>query len=225
MILKNKIIYTLLLTLFFFSSCTIISTFAIPPQNLNNNVYFIYTADDLKAISENSKQGKTFDGYEIKLMNDINLNGYNFSPIGNYECEFNGTFDGNNHIIDYVKIPNKNDSYVGLFGKVGTNGVVKNLLLGKNSIIEGFTFIGGIVGYNNGNISNCYSAASVHSSFGCSAGIIGFNNYYGKVSNCKLLNSASVTCANEYFNPCNQLIGRNAGTIKDCGTFKFSIQN
>lgn len=67
----------------------------------------IYTREDLEKIpSGTANKGKTYI-----LMNDIDLAGKNWTPIG----EFNGTFDGNGHIIKNMTVSTYNAGFISNF--------------------------------------------------------------------------------------------------------------
>ncbi len=110
----------------------------------------------------------------FKLMNDIDLSGYDpyelgyvsWQPIGNSSSSFRGVFDGDGHVITNLTIdPETPWDYQGLFGHVtssmGIGGTIKNLGLESGSI-TGTNKIGALVGYlSDGNVINCYSNCSV----------------------------------------------------------------
>lgn len=68
-------------------------------------------------------------------------------------ASFSGIFDGKNHSIFYPFIEKKNFDHLGLFRKVGITGRVKNLNV-VGPMIKGRSFVGAIVGQNNGVIEN-----------------------------------------------------------------------
>ena len=70
-----------------------------PASELTANaegIYEIYTADQLRAFAEAVNAGDSFAGKTVRLMNDIDLTGRSFSPIGGAGGSgvFKGTFDG-----------------------------------------------------------------------------------------------------------------------------------
>ena len=85
---------------------------------------------------------------------------------------FTGSFDGNGHIINNFTYSTDTD-FIGLFGSVGIGGEIKNLGM-TNVSVNGNKFLGGLVGYNSGSISNCYTTGSVsgNSRLG---GLVGIN--------------------------------------------------
>ena len=147
----------------------------------NSNILLINDLDELKTFRDDVNNGNSYEGWTIKLMDDIDLNNEEWTPIGfNKEEEagnenyFAGTFDGQEYTIKNLKINKDNVGGVGLFGAV-YNANFKNIILenvdikvddsdasnhisgssgGKpNYIVGGHT--GALVGYdaNTGEIS------------------------------------------------------------------------
>jgi hypothetical protein len=79
---------------------------------------------------------------------------------------------------------------MGLFGVVGTSGVVKNLGLTNVNIAGSrinYTYAGGVAGVNNGTIENCYVTGEVTCTGGIggnAGGIAGRNDSDGIIQNC-----------------------------------------
>ena len=90
------------------------------PEPLGGNSYEIRSAAQLAGLAElvNSSAGSYRTGSYF-LEGNIDLNGHNYewTPIGNDEHPFNGTFDGQGYTIRNLKKIN-NLSNVGLFGQV-----------------------------------------------------------------------------------------------------------
>ncbi len=144
----------------------------------------ITTAAHLVGVSALVNSGKIYAGTDITIGGDIDMSSVNgYTPIGNDENPYTGTFDGDNH-----KISNLNIIGEGKAGLFGTNGgTVKDVNIdGIN--IEGGTTVGAIAGDNQGAISKCTVsgiAASGNSVKGLiAAGIAGFNS--GTVTECKV---------------------------------------
>lgn len=94
-----------------------------------------------------------YDGETVKLMNDIDLGGAEWTPIGDYRYSANrfcGTFDGQDHTISNFKISKKTDkndenkSAYGFFGNL--TGVVKRLTLDNVTIDANVKFAGVLAG-------------------------------------------------------------------------------
>ena len=116
----------------------------------------IYNASDLKSI----QMGKSYI-----LMNNIDLGGAEWTPLGSNSAPFTGSFNGNGYKISNFKITNSNNRYIGLFGY--SKGTITNLGVESftiSNIADESTYAGGLVGYNyGGTISNCYAIGSVSS--------------------------------------------------------------
>ena len=137
------------------------------------NPYQIATVTDMENLAVMVNVGHDFGGKYFSMMNDLDYKnapldetGSNHTTIGYGEeysiiAQFSGTFDGNNHIIKNLTINRAGTRYQGLFGAVGSSGVVKNLTL-RNSSIYGGSRIGGIAAIvDGGTIENCHVEASV----------------------------------------------------------------
>jgi hypothetical protein len=92
---------------------------------------------------------------------------------------FGGHFDGNSHVLLNLSVQGCN--YLGLFGILNDNAVVKDLGIEGVSIQGMGDFIGGLVGDNSGQVSNCYSSGAIGGS-SYVGGSIGCNE--GAVINC-----------------------------------------
>lgn len=99
------------------------------------------------------------------LVNNIDLSDYEeWEPIGTRSQAFTGTLDGNGNTVSGLSITRCED-YAGLFGY--NMGTVKNLSVsgnidaksqGENNV----AYVGGIVGYNAGYVTNCRNAVTVN---------------------------------------------------------------
>ena len=154
--------------------------------------FLISSADQLKAFRDSVNAGTTYSDKYIQLTTDINLNNKEWLPIGEKEGDkFSGTFDGQNHKIEWLsitatpEIDNKAtfDGYAGFFGAIN-GGTVKNLSVygsvsGKN--------VAGVVARVDGNssVENCHNHATVTSTNNAKAG--------GVIC---LTNAASITVQN-----------------------------
>jgi hypothetical protein len=109
-----------------------------------------------------------------------------FDPVGTYDVEqanseFTGSFDGQNHKISNLSINGLNDNDVGLFGAIGAGGEVKNVGV-INVNITGEKEVGGLVGRNDGTVSNSYSTGNVTGNTRV-GGLVGYNDNKGNISN------------------------------------------
>lgn len=130
--------------------------------------YRISTGAELAWLAAQVNDGNDFSTKTVTLTNNIDLNNKAWTPIGNSDSVFAGTFDGNGHTISglYINITGSYSSakkgrlYQGLFGCV-EDGTVQNLIvtgsvtIGNEKSVN-VSYIGGIVGINDGGkVQNC----------------------------------------------------------------------
>ena len=83
-----------------------------------------------------------------------------WTPIGNYDNQYSGTFNGHGKSISGLYFNNSETSYVGLFGSTN-QGTIQNVGV-VDSYFNGGEYVGGMCGQNKGTITNCYYAGSVN---------------------------------------------------------------
>ena len=116
----------------------------------------------------------TTPGYE-ELAGPTANGGKGWQPIGTWSLSaFNGSFDGQGHEIRDLYINRPNESPVGLFGFTGEGGVVKDIGL-VNATVSGYYYVGGLVGFSNGVITDSYTTGNVSSIVGMIGGLVGKN--------------------------------------------------
>jgi hypothetical protein len=191
---KVPAIVVLLLSFFVLSE----SALAIPKYSggagTAGSPYKIGSAADLLVLAADAND---YNKHFI-LTADINLASYNFTtaviaPDGNnanasFEgTAFTGVFDGNSHTISNLTIDSNSagNDYLGLFG-LSSGGEIKNLGLKDVNIAgdDNSIYLGGLVGYNEGSISNCHSTGAVTGGDNSQylGGLAGING--GSISNC-----------------------------------------
>ena len=130
-----------------------------------DGVYQIGTAEELAWFAAAVNDG-TASSADVVLTDDIDLNNKEWTPIGNATNKYSGTFDGADHTVKNmsVTIPAQ---YMGLFGYVD-GGEIKNITVSGAIVASGYQnydkacYIGGIVGWLCGNISNCTSNVDIN---------------------------------------------------------------
>ena len=195
--------------------------------------YEISTADELETFRDlvNGEDGQTADtDAHARLMNDIDLNpGITFNANGTYSSpagvapqewtpignsignSYEGTFNGDGHTISGLYINDRTADYQGLFGYVGTGGTVKDLTVSGD--INGYKYVGGIVGYNDeGRVENCYNTGEVSGADDYVGGVVGDNG--GTVINC--YNTGEVSGPNSVISNVGGVVGDNGGTVINC---------
>ncbi len=176
----------------------------------------IYTVINSLGIA-NSTTGTDLQGMEANLSGHYALGsnidatatsswfgGAGFSPIGNSNNGFNGEFNGLGNTITNLTINRPSAAYVGLFGYTGKNSVVQNVSLIGGSVAGG-SYVGALVGYNRGLLSNVVVTSDVT---GGSSALVQGN---GQPGSCGSTDSHDVS-AGSYI---GGLVGFNGGMIGD----------
>lgn len=141
-----------------------------------DNPYLIATADQLNKIRDHLGE----EGAFFKLTEDISLIDYQddkgWTPIGNADVPFVGNMNGDGFTITGLLIDRDSNNGVGLFGD--NMGTILNIKL-EAGIIKGKSNVGGLVGFNdsNGVIRYSYASAVVNGVVGV-GGLVGLNNGY-----------------------------------------------
>ena len=112
-----------------------------------DGAYQIGTADDLTAFAAIVNGGE--NNANAVLTADIDMTGKTWTPIGNNDNRYVGTFDGQYHVIDNLVCTGTDK--IGIFGVVNGGCVVKNLVAGAGNKITGTAMVGGIIGCSDGS--------------------------------------------------------------------------
>ena len=170
----------------------------------DGNTYEVYNADGLLAWNK-AVQGNLL--LNCTLTDDINLTGKEWTPIGDYDNRYTGTFDGGNHTITGLTI-NQYGNYVGMIDFLDSGGTVQNLTL-ENVNITGGDIVGSVVGYNYGTVTACTASGNV-SGTSRIGGVVGYNN--GTVTAC--YHASGNVSGTSYI---GGVVGRNtSGTVTAC---------
>jgi len=157
-----------------------------------------YRINDVRDFKELLAFGQD-NSLKFRLKNDLDLGDEpNF-----YIPYLAGEFDGNGHKILNLSFDFDFVSQVGLFGYLASGGRVTQMGV-ENVNITGAYRIGGLVGGNDGTVSNSYSSGNV-TGYGCVGGLVGINE--GTVINSYV--SGSVTG----WYAVGGLVGINEGTV------------
>ncbi|MBQ9180098.1 MAG: FMN-binding protein, partial [Firmicutes bacterium] len=122
--------------------------------------YQIKTEGQLRDFAGSLNEGVDYEGYHVKVVEDIDISSAPWVPIGGQDYAFNGTFDGDKHTIkgmnagtqDAPYEMGRDNPYMGFFGVLGKNATVKNLNLTDVSIYAStpqYVFVGGIAAIND----------------------------------------------------------------------------
>ena len=154
---------------------------------VNGKKYSISTKEDLIKLAEFSKSWNYYSRNNIVwvLTNDIDMSGV--TDFTGVEHLF-GTFCGNGHIIKNVTI-NDNSTDVGLFK--ASKGTIQDLGLENVNVTHaedstGYTTsVGALVGWNEGNIQNCYannSTVTAGNGVNYAGGLVGYSYGSSKIT-------------------------------------------
>jgi len=168
-------------------------------ENPERTEFTISTVAQFAGLAQLVNGGNDFAGKTIKLTVSIMLNDTSgwrnwekFMPantwtaIGSYTDEnnsrpFSGTFDGGGNVIGGVYI-NISGDYQGLFGYANSSATLKNIGVVASYInARDGNYVGGLVGWNSGTITNCHATGVVSSKFR-GGGLVG-GNIGGSITN------------------------------------------
>ena len=119
--------------------------------------YHIKSVDDLITFSNNVNKDTNYKGTTIFLDNDIDFSEApnRFTPIGTEKNYFLGTFDGQGHTINNLKL-NSTEKHTGLFG-YSAGLAVKNFVMGASCSLENTYKSSDDSAYFAGIIGECVS--------------------------------------------------------------------
>lgn len=159
--------------------------------------YHFTTAEQLAGLAQlvNDKTASvSFKGKTIYLNNDLDLSGYQWTPIGNgsnFGRYFAGTFDGQYHKIMNLLHHSTGDELIrnGLFGVVSDGGTLKNLLVIDADIASNDgSLLAGILAdwVDGGTVENCYTSGKIENNVGDKmvGGLIGQCTWSTQVKGC-----------------------------------------
>ena len=152
-------------------------------DKIRNVIYtWISNAEELNSLQRVAQKMTDGDAlsYNYVLKNDIDASGLStYNTIGSDDKSFRGTFDGNGHTIVGLQANG------GLFGKLGSGAVVKNMNI-ASSVFTGKNTddsVGAVAAENNGGSISGISGYgnTIKGSGGYIGGLVGKN--YGGISN------------------------------------------
>ena len=159
---------------------------AAEPQTDTSGTYLISNGSELawfaKLVNGTLSGVAQNAAANARMVRDVLLNAGTFgetsniwTPIGTVAVPYTGSFDGGEYRISgiYANDSSNSAENIGLFGVIGTGGMVQNLFI-ENSQITGQNSVGMIAGINKGTIQNCFNYGIVHSAY-YAGGIAGVN--------------------------------------------------
>lgn len=179
------------------------------PATDENGVYLIGTGAELAWFAQKVNGGSAkLSGI---LTADIDLAGYEWTPIGTASKQFAGTFDGQNHTVDNLSINYSSTTpiplYRGLFGWVSganvtdrakiENMTVNGTVVASSTKSVNDAYVGGIAGRADyADLTNLHANVDVSikrtsGNYQSVGGVVGGTYYSLNVTNCS--NSGNVT--------------------------------
>ncbi|MCQ2289442.1 MAG: hypothetical protein MJZ74_10135 [Muribaculaceae bacterium] len=206
---KSILLYFAALAAMFSTSVNAQNAWGLAGSGTESDPYQVKTAADFAAIANNLSADNKGTGEYFKMMNDVDFGGSEsnlvaFPNIGksgvvslvqiNYG--FDGTFDGDGKTVNgiYASSPvNGTDGrWNAIFCALDENAVVKNLIVGADNRMEGYTYTAAVACISKGVIENCTNYATVKSVNSYAAGILGFScGGMAKVKDC--VNNGPIT--------------------------------
>ena len=154
------------------------------------------------------------------LTADIDFGGMELIPVAGNTSDvdipkdtvpsFSGNFDGQRFSLINFVINQPNKRLVGLFGHIGATGQISNLGV-QNISVTGYAYVGGLVGLNNGTLSDCHTAGSVALSTQPNQGMSHWGGLAG--ANEGTINDCFSTCDVSAYLYVGGLVGTNFNTI------------
>ena len=190
---------------------------ALSGTGTETDPFIIATTDDWLAVATNVAAGNSHVGHFFKVTNDLDFSNLDFMPIGE-ETEMRGTIDGQMHTITVNDAAGTSPR--GLIGRLGDDGVVRNLNSAGTFDFGTAINVGGIVGLTGTNalIENCTNQASITTGGQGVGGVLGHGNSNTVVKNCKNKGTIHYTGDNSNSTWLAGVVGFATGmSLYDCG--------
>ncbi len=144
--------------------------------------YAIADKEDLQAFAAKVNAGEK--DINAVLTADIDMTGEDWTPIGDTNDGYTGTFDGNGHKISKLVCERTGDKQVsGLFAQLMENSVVKNLGMEDGVFTSSTSTAGAVAAKSNlGKVINCWNSGKV-TAHDYAGGIVGSSK--GWIESCK----------------------------------------
>lgn len=176
--------------------------------------YRITSLADLDTLAQAVNAGKSYKDVYFKQTANIDASAtksQNFAHIGFDESSyFDGTYDGDNKTISNFNYDAAGDNYAGLFGIIGANAVVKNVVMTGSVVKSSGKYAGTVVGYNNGGaVTHCtVTSGKLDGRVVSLGGIVGYSA--GPISHCAFTGNATGGAE------VGGIVGQGKDSITDC---------
>ena len=196
---------------------------------VGDGIYRIDTVDDLLLFAGNVNGSNTYAGKTVLLLEDLDLAGIEWTPIGNVASypgtTFSGEFNGQGHVISNLTTSDNtaNHAAAGFFGSA-KNATIENLTL-KNVDVTSSHYAGSFVAYHSEgevSIKNCHVDGGVVKSVpelvgeneydngDKVGGILGYGVAGATVKNCSVKNLTVIA-----HRDMGGIVGATSGTVTD----------
>lgn len=183
--------FTLTLSLSFLGAFTAFAAdWDLQGSGTQTDPYQISSASDFVKIAEKISATNTGAGEYFKLMNDIDFGGSEIYPVqlpaigkaaitsvSAVAWGFEGALDGDSHEVKGIyhnnNANNKEGQFNALFSSLGENGVIKNLIFGKDNYVNAYNYVAPFVSISKGTIENCTNNADITATNAFASGICG----------------------------------------------------
>ena len=200
--------------------------------------YLITTAEELAFLAKMINTSTGYNNKYYKLTRNLDLGGYNWTPIGTYTTEtsssesgnraFKGTFDGAGYTISNLTINDSQSNkylYFGLFGVV-LGGKIEDLNMDMVNIGVGGgrsdINAGAIAGFidSKASITRCTVSGSISviaSSYAHSGGLVGKAKGSSSISDCyATVNVSGVGSGSYSYARVGGIVGACYGSLEKC---------
>lgn len=140
--------------------------------NSESSPILIENAEQLAYLAEQVNGGNKYSGKYFKLVSNIYLKGYDWTPIGGDDAYFSGSFDGNGKTIYGMKV--NATAKAGLFGNVESSSIKNVTIKAAVSVCAGSHAALLCSRAQETTISGCSVSGSVESSGNNVGGVVGY---------------------------------------------------
>lgn len=167
-------------------------TTATQPAQAEDGYYLISNGAEL-AWLRNQVVNNVDRSINGRLTANINLDNKVWEPIGNNSRQYAGTFDGQGYTISNLTVTSTSVDR-GLFGKITTSAVIKNININDVTITTVRDYAGGVVGVAvGGTISNCHvKGINIATTKAYVGGIVGYVSGATVISGCTVTGTSSM---------------------------------
>ena len=149
----------------------------------------------------------------VILGSDIDLSGGNWTPINDY----NKNFNGNGFVISNLTV-DTDTQYAGMFGSVTSSATISNIALDTVSVTtsSSYGYAGGLVAFSvDSSISNCAVYNATVSGY-AAGGLVAFS-FDSSISNCAVYNATVSGYA------AGGLVEYSGGSISNCSVYNATV--